>query len=228
MFVSHDCLTFVPSFQAFRIFGGYCSPLLKIRSSSRSVARNLCSLRASASLPQKSKAIPFLDRPPALDGSMVGDVGFDPLNISSFLDLRWLRESEIKHCRIAMLAVVGWFVQEVYHLPNEIYSSSVPTEAFWKTLATGPMGQILFWTSLFEIISTPAVIQMLQGSGREPGYFGFDPLGLGKNPELYKRFQLSELKNGRLAMIAIGGLIHQSFMTHMGAIQQLQQHKFFP
>lgn len=108
-----------------------------------------------------------------------------------------------------VLAVVGWFIQEVYHLPNEIYSSSVPTEAFWKTLATGPMGQIVLWTSLFEIISTPAVIQMLQGSGREPGYFGFDPLGLGKNPDLYKRFQLSELKNGRLAMIAIGGLIHQ-------------------
>ncbi|GJD10268.1 Chlorophyll a-b binding protein 1B-21, chloroplastic [Galdieria sulphuraria] len=210
MCLSHDCLTFVPSLHAFRIPGKSCDSLIKLRSSRSFVPRNLCSLRASASLPQKSKAIPFLDRPPALDGSMVGDVGFDPLNISSYLDLRWLRESEIKHCRIAMLAVV------------------VPTEAFWKTLVTGPMGQIVLWTSLFEMISTPAVIQMLQGSGREPGYFGFDPLGLGKNPELYKRFQLSELKNGRLAMIAIGGLIHQSFLTHMGAIQQLQQHKFFP
>lgn len=28
---------------------------------------------------------------------------FDPLNISSYLDLRWLRESEIKHCRIASM-----------------------------------------------------------------------------------------------------------------------------
>ncbi|KAK4523172.1 hypothetical protein GAYE_PCTG44G1064 [Galdieria yellowstonensis] len=218
-------MTFV---QPCRLFTGRWNPLIKVRSNSCCVATNLYFLRASASLPQKSKAIPFLDRPPALDGSMVGDVGFDPLNISSYLDLRWLRESELKHCRIAMLAVVGWFVQEVFHLPNEIYSASDPTEAFWKTLATGPMGQIVLWTSFFEIISTPAVIQMLQGSGREPGYFGFDPLGLGKNPQLYKRFQLSELKNGRLAMIAIGGLIHQSFLTHMGAIQQLQQHKWFP
>ncbi|GJD05619.1 Chlorophyll a-b binding protein 1B-21, chloroplastic [Galdieria sulphuraria] len=211
--LSHDCLTFVPSLHAFRIPGKSCDSLIKLRSSRSFVPRNLCSLRASASLPQKSKAIPFLDRPPALDGSMVGDVGFDPLNISSYLDLRWLRESENQTLSYCYVGSSG---------------SSVPTEAFWKTLVTGPMGQIVLWTSLFEMISTPAVIQMLQGSGREPGYFGFDPLGLGKNPELYKRFQLSELKNGRLAMIAIGGLIHQSFLTHMGAIQQLQQHKFFP
>ncbi|GJD11230.1 Chlorophyll a-b binding protein 1B-21, chloroplastic [Galdieria sulphuraria] len=212
--LSHDCLTFVPSLHAFRIPGKSCDSLIKLRSSRSFVPRNLCSLRASASLPQKSKAIPFLDRPPAFDGSMVGDVGFDPLNISSYLDLRWLRESEIKHCRIAMLAVVG--------------CSSVPTEAFWKTLVTGPMGQIVLWTSLFEMISTPAVIQMLQGSGREPGYFGFDPLGLGKKSRTLQALSIVRAENGRLAMIAIGGLIHQSFLTHMGAIQQLQQHKFFP
>jgi len=28
---------------------------------------------------EKSQAIPFLKKPPALDGSMAGDIGFDPL-----------------------------------------------------------------------------------------------------------------------------------------------------
>ena len=39
------------------------------------------------------------------------------------------------------------------------------------------MGQILVFLSVFEIFGTAAVIQMLQGSGRAPGDFGFDPLG---------------------------------------------------
>jgi light-harvesting complex I chlorophyll a/b binding protein 1 len=38
-----------------------------------------------------------------LDGSLAGDVGFDPLGLSSVkdvgLDLYWFREAELKHCR---------------------------------------------------------------------------------------------------------------------------------
>ena len=59
----------------------------------------------------KSKAMPFLTQPPNLDGSMPGDVGFDPLGISTFLDVKWLREAELKHGRICMLAWTGCLVQ---------------------------------------------------------------------------------------------------------------------
>lgn len=47
-------------------------------------------------------------------------------------------------------------------------------------VATGAMPQILLWVSVFEAISTVAVIQMLNGSGRAPGDFGFDPYQLKK------------------------------------------------
>ena len=51
-----------------------------------------------------------------LDGSMAGDEGFDPLGLSNInevgIDLYWLREAELKHCRVAMLAVVGLLAQE--------------------------------------------------------------------------------------------------------------------
>ena len=45
---------------------------------------------------ERSASIPFLKKPPALDGSMVGDVGFDPLGISTTIielggDLRYVR-----------------------------------------------------------------------------------------------------------------------------------------
>ena len=51
-------------------------------------------------------------QPTNLDGSLPGDVGFDPLGFSEVFDVKVLREAELKHGRIAMLAVLGWIVQE--------------------------------------------------------------------------------------------------------------------
>ncbi len=51
-------------------------------------------------------------------------------------------------------------------------------------VTTGAMAQILLWVSAFECISSVAVVQMLDGSGRAPGSFGFDPLSLYSKPEL--------------------------------------------
>ncbi len=54
---------------------------------------------------------------------MAGDVGFDPLGLSQIndvgIDLYWLREAELKHCRLAMLAVAGiLFVEAVGPAPG--------------------------------------------------------------------------------------------------------------
>ena len=82
---------------------------------------------STTALAAKSKAVPFLDAPKSLDGTLSGDVGFDPLGLSdidfdfSYLivptkwaedrpglpTVKWMAESEIKHGRFAMLAVVG-------------------------------------------------------------------------------------------------------------------------
>jgi light-harvesting complex I chlorophyll a/b binding protein 1 len=52
-----------------------------------------------------------------LDGRLAGDEGFDPLGLSNLdeslgLDLYWMREAELKHCRLSMLATVGLLGQE--------------------------------------------------------------------------------------------------------------------
>ena len=51
-----------------------------------------------------------------LDGTLAGDEGFDPLGLSAIndlgVDLYWMREAELKHCRIAMLAFLGLIAQE--------------------------------------------------------------------------------------------------------------------
>lgn len=41
-------------------------------------------------------------------GTMVGDIGFDPLQISDMVPLAWSREAELKHARVCMLAFAGW------------------------------------------------------------------------------------------------------------------------
>lgn len=56
---------------------------------------------------------------------------------------------------------------------------------------------------------------------RAPGDLGFDPLGCGKDPQAFARRQLVEVKNGRLAMIAFGGMIHQQLLTKQGVIEQV-------
>ena len=64
---------------------------------------------------EMSKAIPFLPRPEKLDGSMVGDMGFDPMGLSEIqTDLNYARWAELKHGRAAMLAIVGMVLSLIH------------------------------------------------------------------------------------------------------------------
>jgi len=55
------------------------------------------------------------------------------------------------------------------------------------------------------------------------GDFKFDPLGFGKQD--MKTMQLKEIKNGRLAMLAIGGIVHHFFLTGKGPLELLTNFK---
>lgn len=119
---------------------------------------------------------------------------------------KWLRESEIKHCRIAMLASIGAFTAQ-YGLVIPGYSAVPdPVENLNKYALEFPMGlsQIIFAIGLIEGASFPGDFWYGQGD-RAAGDLGFDPLGLFKNktPAVQRTRQLQELKNGRLAMMAM-------------------------
>ncbi len=65
--------------------------------------------KKKVALPAKWLPIGGVKAPLTLDGSLAGDVGFDPLGFAkSAKTLFWMREAEIKHGRLAMLAAVGW------------------------------------------------------------------------------------------------------------------------
>lgn len=63
---------------------------------------------------------------------------------------------------------------------------------------------------------------MGQESGeRAPGDFGLDPLNIMSNPEKRAKYELQEVKNGRLAMWAAAGMIMQGVTTDGGALDNL-------
>jgi Chlorophyll A-B binding protein len=162
-----------------------------------------------------SRAIPFLVAPKNTAG-WVGDAGFDPLALSEWFDIKWMRESELKHGRAAMLATVGFVVQEYVTLPGMTHvddSNQAPAAA-----GISAMLQIVFGLGVLEWWSNKGKVTMMdmfEDESREPGNFGFDPLGLGKNKskEQMADLELKEIKNGRLAMLAIGGMIHHNWVT---------------
>ncbi|KAJ1484433.1 light harvesting complex protein 7 [Baffinella frigidus] len=169
-----------------------------------------------------SDAVPFLKRPVNLDGSYTGDVGFDPLGFSDVFDLRVLREAELKHGRFAMLAVLGFTVQEFYTFP--FFPHMAPVDAHDYCVTAGCGSQVIFWISFVEIFGVVALFETLQGK-REPGDFAFDPLGLAKSEAVLEKYRLAEIKHSRLAMIAIGGFIHQYWVTKQTVFEQLGNFK---
>uniref|UniRef100_A0A7S1M9Y9 Rieske domain-containing protein n=1 Tax=Alexandrium catenella TaxID=2925 RepID=A0A7S1M9Y9_ALECA len=141
--------------------------------------------------------------------SKLYDRNFDFNMVMTYPHVQWLREAEVKHGRVCMLAFVGAIVQQFAHIPG------LPVEADWtkalgacyadKTAALGIV-QISVFAMVVEgrYYSGDAWIGQMD---REPGDLGFDPLKLSKRPGFdLKKLQLQEIKNGRLAMIGVASL----------------------
>lgn len=81
----------------------------------------------------------------------------------------------------------------------------------------GVMGNALVFIGLFEIVSWLGVAEMLQGSGRAPGDFGFGTGFLkGKSEAQIEKLKYQEIMNGRLAMMAFSGAVTQSVLYDCG------------
>uniref|UniRef100_A0A6S8WP45 Chlorophyll a-b binding protein, chloroplastic n=1 Tax=Ditylum brightwellii TaxID=49249 RepID=A0A6S8WP45_9STRA len=129
----------------------------------------------------------------------------------------WFRECELRHGRTAMIAVMGFIATDFIRIPGEAYSfEAIPkTIDAHDALLQGPMYQLLLWIGLFDLIITAPACKALGDGEREPGDFGlytFKP----KDDAAYKVKQEAELLNGRLAMIAVGGIATQSITNGHG------------
>jgi len=148
------------------------------------------------------------------------EFNFDPLKLSeSYPPLRgWFRETELRHGRTAMLAVLGFIATDYFRLPGDMYSfEAIPKtiEAHDLLLKTGPMYLLGVTVGLFDLLVTAPSMQAVGEGEREPGDFAwlwFAPVSEGG----FDKKRRSELLNGRLAMIAVGGIATQSIVTGHG------------
>ena len=192
------------------------SPTASMASSSRAAP---C---MSAALPGKARYFPFAKPPAELEGYVGSEDGFDPLGISENVSMLWLREAELKHGRIAMLAVVGFIVPDagLWKLDNDVFAPSILAhDACASQPYGGPLGQVWLFCAAIEVfVGMPALVfTMISGGERAAGDFAFDPLGLGGGSAAQREaMQYKELKHGRTAMLAFGGIATQAALGHPG------------
>lgn len=170
----------------------------------------------AASAASRSIAVPFLPRPAALDGTMVGDCGFDPLGIASAESLPRLRAAELRHGRLAMVATWGWPVAELGYgvatrvvppstvctgngcaIDGPLGASALSLDAI-RAVSFGYWGLLLLATLAGEMsASRRAALRDPRGS--------FDPLRLAESASAdeRRRLELAEVKHGRLAMCVL-------------------------
>jgi hypothetical protein len=128
------------------------------------------------------------------------------VNSEVFPHPKWLRESELKHCRIAMLASVGAFSAQLGLVIPGYTAVADPVTNLDQFVLNYPFAfaQIFLTIGLIEGNSDPSAFWFGKGD-RVAGELGYDPLGFsrGKSQEVKDKYLLNELKNGRLAMMAM-------------------------
>ncbi|XP_022133484.1 chlorophyll a-b binding protein 6A, chloroplastic [Momordica charantia] len=187
---------------------------------------------ASSRFSMSAEWMPGQPRPPYLDGSAPGDFGFDPLRLGEVPEnLERFKESELIHCRWAMLAVPGILVPEALGLGNWVKAQE------WAAVPGGQatyLGQPVPWGTLPTILVIEflaiAFVEHQRSMEKDPEkkkYPGgaFDPLGYSKDPEKLKEYKVKEIKNGRLALLAfVGFCVQQSAYPGTGPLENLATH----
>uniref|UniRef100_A0A0F7GZW6 Chlorophyll a-b binding protein, chloroplastic n=1 Tax=Geranium incanum TaxID=1158081 RepID=A0A0F7GZW6_9ROSI len=188
--------------------------------------------------------LPGLDPPPYLNGTLAGDFGFDPLGLGEDPEsLKWYVQAELVHCRFAMAGVAGILLTDLLRVTGNTslpvwYEAGAMKFNFASTTTLFIVQMILMGfveTKRYMDFINPGS-QAEDGTffgleaafeGLEPGYPGgpiLNPLGIAKDIKNAHEWKLKEIKNGRLAMMAMLGFFVQASVTHAGPIDNLVEH----
>ena len=140
----------------------------------------------------------------------VGNVVWDPLGLSDNMDeanLRLIRAAELKHGRVAMLAVVGWvWTATGTHFEGLISTSKGISFADLAAagnpvLAAAKVPGAGIWQMIFAIGALEVYWEGKYPATECAGNFGVPAVT--QDPAKLKELETIELKHGRLAMIGI-------------------------
>lgn len=182
------------------------------------LAALFCSASAFRAMPRTARGplrMAALDEMAGVSEELGGKV-WDPLNFGSVSDqspelatlphVKWLREAELKHGRICMLAFVGVLTTASgAHFP--VYPEVTHwTDAFAAACKENPVGmsQIFLAIAIAEGQQFPEDF-WTGGGNREAGDIGLDIFRRREktSKEAMDKLKLQELKNGRAAMICM-------------------------
>ncbi|KAK9808223.1 hypothetical protein WJX73_010548 [Symbiochloris irregularis] len=158
---------------------------------------------------------PGAEPPPYLDGTLPGDRGFDPFRLAENPALLpWMVEGELYNGRWAMMGVLGMlFVEAIGKGPwgSAPFRVEYPM-AYVPLVIAGHLAYITFeyfrWVNFNKKGETGLLF-----------FAPFDPLGLTSD-----RTRQSEVRNGRLAMLACLGIWSQAAVTQKGPLENLRDH----
>lgn len=157
--------------------------------------------------------------PKHLDGSMLGDYGYDPLDLGANPEtLAWFREAELMNGRYAMLGCSGAAFTGAVGLPDWYEAGSKVDVPISAAALIGIQVVIMgiFEYKRYEGFKKTGEVGILSS-------MPFDPMGM--RSEEYK---FRELINGRLAMVSWVGYISQYLVTGKGPIENLKDHLLDP
>ncbi len=161
---------------------------------------------------------------------------FDPLGFTKGANAATLtkyRESELKHGRIAMLAVFGILTAEEFHPLYDGKLSGNPHDA-WANVPQLAKIQIFLFCGFLEFVLNQVkknenykVLHSLHSLCTQNNsfqlqagdFFGIGARAFNANDESWVDFQNRELNNGRLAMFAIIAILVHSQINGQGPLQ---------
>lgn len=151
---------------------------------------------------------------------------WDPCGFSTNADAKALhryRCAEIKHGRVAQLAVVGMVMGDVFQLPGALTLgglkfADVPA-GLGALQAVPPLG----WAQILLLAGLLETGPFKQDPNKAPGDVASFSWWVRYDDAPTKDRKLkAELKNGRLAMLAVSGMVAQQLVTGQTLVQQVQ------